>query len=41
MIGSMQVGIDEGVEGPKAGFFPFYVGLMILISSGVNLVCRG
>jgi hypothetical protein len=26
---------------PKAGFFLFYVGLMILISSGVNLVRRG
>jgi putative tricarboxylic transport membrane protein len=37
MIGSMQVGINWGVEGPKAGFFPFYVGLTILISSGVNL----
>ena len=37
MIGSMQVGINWGVEGPKAGFFPFYVGLTILICSGVNL----
>jgi hypothetical protein len=38
MIGSMSVGINWGVEGPKAGFFPFYLGLVILISSGVNLV---
>ena len=37
MIGSLQVGINWGVEGPKAGFFPFYVGLTILLSSGVNL----
>jgi putative tricarboxylic transport membrane protein len=37
MIGSLQVGIDWGLEGPKAGFFPFYVGLVILLSSGVNL----
>jgi hypothetical protein len=37
MIGSLQVGIGWGVEGPKAGFFPFYVGLVILLSSGVNL----
>jgi putative tricarboxylic transport membrane protein len=37
MIGSMQVGINWGIEGPKAGFFPFYVGLTILLSSGVNL----
>ena len=38
MIGSMHVGINWGVEGPKAGFFPFYVGLVIVISSGINLV---
>lgn len=36
MIGSMQVGINWGVEGPKAGFFPFYVGLTILLSSAIN-----
>jgi hypothetical protein len=38
MIGSMHVGIGWGVEGPKAGFFPFYVGLVILIASGINLI---
>ena len=27
IIGSLQVGIGWGAEGPKAGFFPFYVGL--------------
>ena len=37
MIGSLQVGINWGVEGPRSGFFPFYVGLIILISSGLNL----
>src|SRR5262245_37870238 len=37
MIGSMQVGIGWGVEGPRAGFFPFYVGLTILLCSAVNL----
>ena len=31
--GSIQAGIGWGDEGPKAGFFPFYVGLAILISS--------
>ena len=36
-IGSLQVGIDWGAEGPKAGFFPFYVGLMIIGSGLVNL----
>ena len=38
MIGSLQVGIDWGLEGPKAGFFPFYVGVVILISSAINLI---
>jgi putative tricarboxylic transport membrane protein len=38
IIGSLQVGIGWGAEGPKAGFFPFYIGLLILISSVVNFV---
>ncbi len=38
MIGSIQAGIGWGIEGPRAGFFPFYVGLAIVISSAVNLV---
>ena len=37
IAGSLQVGIGWGAEGPKAGFVPFYVGLMILGSSIVNL----
>src|SRR5205823_14989001 len=35
--GSVQAGIGWGAEGPKAGFFPFYVGLTILGGSFVNL----
>jgi putative tricarboxylic transport membrane protein len=35
--GSLQVGIDWGTEGPQAGFVPFYVGLLILGSSIINL----
>jgi len=38
IYGSLQVGIGWGAEGPKAGFFPFYVGLAILVSAAVNLV---
>ena len=34
--GSIQAGIGWGAEGPKAGFFPFYVGVAILIASIVN-----
>ena len=38
IYGSIQVGIGWGIEGPKAGFFPFYVGLAILIASVVNAI---
>ena len=37
IVGSLQVGIDWGAEGPKAGFFPFYIGLMIIGAGLVNL----
>ena len=38
IIGSLKVGIGWGAEGPKAGFFPFYISLIVLISCAVNLV---
>jgi putative tricarboxylic transport membrane protein len=38
LIGSFQVGVDWGVEGPKPGFFPFYVSLFIIAASLYNLV---
>ena len=38
IIGSLQVGIGWGAEGPKAGFFPFYIGVLIVISSAVNFI---
>ncbi|RDV03493.1 tripartite tricarboxylate transporter TctB family protein [Undibacter mobilis] len=38
VIGSLQVGAGWGSDGPQAGFFPFYIGLSILISSAVNLM---
>ena len=37
IFGSLRAGIDWGAEGPRAGFFPFYIGLFILLSSMVNL----
>ena len=37
IIGSIRAGINWGAEGPRAGFFPFYIGLFILLSSMVNL----
>ena len=38
IVGSLRVGIDWGAEGPKAGFFPFYISLIVLMSCVVNLV---
>ncbi|MBS0533335.1 MAG: tripartite tricarboxylate transporter TctB family protein [Proteobacteria bacterium] len=38
IIGSLKVGIGWAAEGPRAGFFPFYVSLIVLISSVVNIV---
>ncbi|HZP71333.1 MAG TPA: tripartite tricarboxylate transporter TctB family protein [Pseudolabrys sp.] len=38
IYGSIKVGIGWGAEGPRAGFFPFYVSLAVLISCAINLV---
>ena len=38
IVGSMQVGIGWGAEGPKSGFFPFYLGVIIIASSAANLL---
>ena len=38
IVGSLQVGIGWGAEGPKSGFFPFYLGVIIVVSSAVNLI---
>jgi hypothetical protein len=37
VYGSIKVGIGWGAEGPRAGFFPFYVSVAVLIACGVNL----
>lgn len=37
VIGSLQVGIGWGIEGPRAGFLPFYFGLAIIAGSLINL----
>jgi hypothetical protein len=36
--GSLDVGIGWGAEGPKSGFFPFYLGVIIIAASVINLV---
>jgi hypothetical protein len=38
IFGSLQVGIGWGAEGPKAGFFPFYISLIVLISCAINML---
>ncbi len=38
IAGSLQVGIGWASDGPRAGFFPFYCGLFVLIASIFNLV---
>jgi putative tricarboxylic transport membrane protein len=37
IIGSWRVGIGWGAEGPKAGFFPFYIGVSIILASILNI----
>lgn len=37
IYGALKAGIGWGFEGPKAGFFPFIIGLILLGASGVNL----
>jgi len=38
IAGSLQVGIGWGAEGPRSGFFPFYLGIIIVLSSAINLI---
>ena len=37
IFGSVKAGINWGAEGPRAGFFPFYVGIFIVAASAINL----
>ena len=38
IYGSIKVGIGWGGEGPRAGFFPFYVSIIVLIACAINLI---
>lgn len=38
MVGSLQVGIGWAAEGPQSGFFPFWVGAAIVLTSAINVV---
>jgi len=35
---SRRLGAQWGSDGPQAGYFPFYIGIIIIIASTVNLV---
>jgi putative tricarboxylic transport membrane protein len=35
---SMRLGAKWGEDGPQAGYFPFYIGLILCVSALVNLV---
>ena len=35
---SVRLGARWGSDGPQAGYFPFYIGLLVCIASAVNLV---
>jgi hypothetical protein len=37
MVGSLKLGASWGVDGPEAGYFPFYISLIIMLSSAVTL----
>ena len=37
VVGSLKVGIGWAAEGPRAGCFPFYISVIILISCAVNI----
>ena len=38
VLGSIKVGVGWSAEGPRSGFFPFYLGLLIMGASAVNLL---
>lgn len=37
MVGSIKLGASWGSDGPEAGYFPFYISLIIIVSSAVTL----
>lgn len=37
VVGALQAGIGWGFEGPKAGFFPFIIGVLLIAATAVNI----
>jgi hypothetical protein len=38
VMDSLRLGVGWTAEGPAAGYFPFYIGLILAVASGVNLL---
>jgi putative tricarboxylic transport membrane protein len=38
MMDSLRLGVGWTAEGPAAGYFPFYIGLLLALASGINLL---
>jgi putative tricarboxylic transport membrane protein len=38
MFDSMRLGFRWASDGPQAGYFPFYIGVMLCLSGGINLL---
>lgn len=38
VAGAVKAGITWGFDGPRAGFFPFLMGVLVLIGAGVTLL---
>jgi putative tricarboxylic transport membrane protein len=38
IVDSVRVGTGWGDDGPRSGYFPFYIGLLLLVSSGTVLI---
>ena len=37
MVGSVKLGASWGSDGPEAGYFPFYISLIMMLSSAITL----
>ena len=37
MVGSLKLGASWGSDGPEAGYFPFYISLIFMLSSTITL----
>ena len=38
MVDSSRIGIGWAFDGPQAGYFPFYIGLIMFVASGITFI---